>query len=67
MILWLSMCCVLSGPFATAESQAYVYTHNVLVVIAGPYTLESRIHKVAVELSSIIEFNFVRCFYFKYV
>jgi len=65
MILWLSMCCVLSGPFATAESQAY--THTVLVVIVGPYTLESRIHKVAVELSKIIEFNFVCCFYFKYV
>jgi len=24
MILWLSVCCVLSGPFATAGSQAYI-------------------------------------------
>jgi len=24
-ILWLSMCCVLSGPFATAGSQAYIH------------------------------------------
>jgi len=23
-ILWLSMCCVLSGPFATAESPSYI-------------------------------------------
>ena len=54
-ILWLSMCCVLSGPFATAESPSYTYMHTVLVVIVGPYTFESRIHKVAVELPNIIE------------
>ena len=47
------MCCALSGPFATAGSHAY--THTVLVVVVGPYTFESRIHKVAVELPNIIE------------
>jgi len=25
MILWLSVCCVLSGPFAKAGNQAYIY------------------------------------------
>ena len=53
MILWLSVCCVLSGPFATAE--AGLYTHIVLVVVVRPYTSESRIQKVAVELPNIIE------------
>ena len=38
-ILWLSVCCVLSGPFATAGSQAY--THTVLVAVVGMYTFES--------------------------
>ena len=48
-ILWLSVCCVLSGPFATAGS------HTVLVVVVRPYTFESRIHKVTVELLNIVE------------
>jgi len=48
-ILWLSVCCVLSGPFATAGS------HTVLVVVVRLYTFESRIHKVTVELPNIIE------------
>ena len=30
-------------------------THTVLVVIVGPHTFESRIHKVAVELPNIIQ------------
>jgi len=48
-----AVCCVLSGPFATTGSHAY--THTVLVVVIGPYTFESRIHKVTVELPNIIE------------
>jgi len=44
------MCCALSGPFATAGIPSYI-----LIVIVGPYTFESRIHKVAVELPNIIE------------
>ena len=40
------------GPFATAGSP---YVRTVLVVIVGPYTFESRIHKVAVELPNIVE------------
>jgi len=56
-ILWLSACCVLSGPFVTAGSQAYIsLTPTVLVVIVGAvYFFESRIHKVAIELPNIIE------------
>jgi len=50
MILWLSVCCVLSGPFATAGIPSYVH-----IVIVGPYTFESRIHKVTVEFPNIIE------------
>ena len=70
MILWLSLCCVLSGPFATAGSHAY--THTVLVVVVGPYTFESRIHKVAEELPNIIEGLAgvqlcIRCLYVKSV
>jgi len=49
------MCYVLSGLFATAGSPSYIHTHTILVVIIGPYTFESRIHKVAAELSNIIE------------
>ena len=48
------MCCALSGPFATAGIPSYNYTHSVLIVIVGPYTFESRIHKVA-ELPNNIE------------
>ena len=47
--------------------KSFLYTHTVLVVIVKPHTLESRIHKVTVELPNIIEFNFVCCFYFKTV
>jgi len=54
MILWLCVCCVLSGPFAAAGSQAYE-TYTVLVVVVGPYSFESRIHKVTVELPNIIK------------
>ena len=58
------MCCVLSGPFATAGSHAY--THAILVVIVGSYTFQSRIHKVAIELPNIIEgLVGVCCFYLK--
>ena len=32
-----------------------VYSPTLLVVVIGPYTFESRIHKVAVELPNIIE------------
>ena len=32
-----------------------LYTHTVLVVIVKPHSFESRIHKVTVELPSIIE------------
>ena len=32
-----------------------LYAHTVLVVIIGPYTFESRIHKVAVELPNMYE------------
>jgi len=32
-----------------------LYTHTVLLVVVGPYTFKSRIHKVAVELPNIIE------------
>ena len=53
MILWLSVCCVLSGPFATAE--AGLYTHIVLVVIVRPYTFEGRIHNITIELPNFIE------------
>ena len=45
------MCCALSGPFATAGMPSYIH----ILVIVGPYTFESRIHKVAVELPNIIE------------
>jgi len=48
-ILWLSACVLCA--FRTAGSQAY--THTVLVVIVGLYTLESMIHKVTVELNII--------------
>ena len=34
---------------------SFLYTHTVLIVIIGPYTFESRIHKVTVELPNIIE------------
>ena len=34
---------------------SFLYTHTVLIVIVGPYTFESRIHKVAVELPNVIE------------
>jgi len=34
---------------------SFLYTHTILIVIVGPYTFESRIHKVAVELPNIIE------------
>jgi len=52
-ILWLS---VLSGPFATAGSwKSSLCIHTVLAVVVRPYTLESRSHKVAVELPNIIE------------
>ena len=61
--LSLSMCCDLSA--AVAEVLLRVYTHTVLVVIIGPYTLEGRIHEVTTELPNIIEFNFVCFFYFK--
>ena len=48
-----------------------LYTHTVLVVVVGPYTFESRIPKVAVELPNIIEglvgVRFVCCLYFKSV
>jgi len=30
---------MLSGPFTTAGSQAYIHAHTVLVVVVGPYTL----------------------------
>jgi len=30
-------------------------THTVLVVVVGPYTFESRIHKVTIELPNIIQ------------
>jgi len=44
---------VFSGPFETAEVLLiYTYCTN---IIAGAYTLESRIHKLAVELLNIIE------------
>ena len=45
-ILWLSVCCVLSGPFATA----YLYSHTALVVVVGPYTISKQDSGVAVEL-----------------
>ena len=44
------MCCVLSGSFATAGIPSYMH-----IVIVEPYTFESRIHKVAVELPNINE------------
>ena len=37
------------------QLEVMLYTHTVLVVVVGPYTFESRIHKVAVELPNIIE------------
>ena len=30
------------------QLEVSLYTHTVLVVIVGPYTLETRIHKVAI-------------------
>ena len=44
---------MLSCPFATAGSHAYI--HTVLIVVVGQYTFESRIRKVALELPNIIE------------
>jgi len=41
--------------------------HTVLVVIIGPYTFESRIHKVAVELPDIIDEGLVGVQLFKAV
>ena len=32
-----------------------LYTHTVLVVVIGPYTFESKIHKVAEERPNIVE------------
>jgi len=32
-----------------------IYTYTVLVVVVGPYSFESRIHKVTVELPNIIK------------
>ena len=40
--------------FATTGIPSYI-THTVIIVIVGPYTFESRIHEVAVELLNIIE------------
>jgi len=37
------------------QLESGLYTHTVLVVIVGPYTFASRIHKVAVELPNVIE------------
>ena len=49
---------MLSGPFATAGIPSYNIIQcirTLLVVIVGPYTFESRIHKVAVKLPNIVE------------
>ena len=35
--------------------KSFLYIRTVLVVIVGPYTFESRIHKVAVELPNVVE------------
>jgi len=35
--------------------KSFLQTHTVLVVIIGPYTCESRIHKVTIELPIIME------------
>ena len=53
-ILWLSLCLVLSGPFATAGSLSCIYV--LYQQSSSDHILfESRIHKVAVELPNIIE------------
>ena len=37
------------------QLESFLYSHTVLVVVIRPYTFESRIHKVAVELPNTIE------------
>ena len=37
------------------QLESFLYAHTVLVVIIEPYTFESRIHKVTVELPNIFE------------
>jgi len=47
--------CAVSFQDLLQQLKSGLYTHTVLVVVIGPYTFESRIQKVAVELSNIIE------------
>ena len=52
-ILWL-LCAVCFRTFCN-NWKSFLCTHSVLVVVVGPYTFESRIHKVAVVLPNIIQ------------
>jgi len=52
---YYGLVCTLCFQDLLRQLEILIYIRTVLVVIVGPYTFESRIHKVAVELPNIVE------------